>query len=94
MAEFIKVDGKNVGDIKVYTLSTCGWCKKTKTLFNKSGIAYSYVDVDTLSSKDVEVIKAEQKKFNPECSYPTIVVNNSDCIIGYNEDKLLNLIGE
>ena len=28
------VAGKNVGDIKVYALSTCPWCKKPKALLD------------------------------------------------------------
>ena len=45
--EVNKVDGKNVGDIFMYALSTCVWCRRTKALLNELGIAYQYVDVDT-----------------------------------------------
>jgi glutaredoxin-like protein NrdH len=34
------VAGKNAGDIKVYALSTCPWCKKTKQLLNDFGVEY------------------------------------------------------
>lgn len=94
MANFIKVDGKDVGDIKIYTLSTCGWCKKTKAYFNENGIKYAYIDMDKLEGKETDVVRAEQMKFNRSGSFPTIVVNDKDCIVGYDEDALRVLIGE
>ncbi|MCJ7714049.1 glutaredoxin family protein, partial [Candidatus Bathyarchaeota archaeon] len=43
-----QVEGENRGDVKLYALSTCGWCKKTKGLLNDLHAQYSYVDVDQL----------------------------------------------
>ena len=40
------VSGKNAGDVKLYALSTCPWCKKIKTLLNELGVEYYFVDVD------------------------------------------------
>jgi glutaredoxin len=92
MAEFTKVAGKNRGDIKIYTLSTCGWCKKTKVMLNNLGVEYSYIDVDLLSSDDRNKIRAEQAGYNTKGSFPTIVINNSTVIVGYDEDKLMEII--
>lgn len=94
MADFTKVNGKNIGDIKIYALSTCGWCKKTKALLKDNGVEYSYIDVDLLEAHEVDAVKSEQRKFNPACSFPTIVINNEKCIIGYDENKLNSLIGK
>jgi len=94
MAEFIKVSGRDIGDIKIYTLSTCGWCKKTKAFLNENGIKYAYIDVDKLEGNETDMIRREQMKFNKSGSFPTIVINDKDCIIGYDEDALRALIGE
>lgn len=94
MADFIKVDGRDVGDIKVYTLSTCGWCKKTKTFLNDRGIKYAYIDVDKLEGHETDAVRRQQLKFNRAGSFPTIVVNDRDCIVGYDEDALTALTGE
>jgi glutaredoxin-like protein NrdH len=94
MVSFTKVDGRDFGDIKIYALSTCGWCKKTKRFFNDRKIAYSYVDVDLLSPEDLAAAKSEQAKFNPSTSYPTIVIDGETTIIGFNEPRLMNLVGE
>jgi glutaredoxin-related protein len=35
-------------NIKLYALSTCIWCRKTKEFLDKSGVEYEYVYVDEL----------------------------------------------
>ncbi len=90
MANFTEVDGRNVGDIKVYALSTCGWCKKTKNFLNENHIKYAYIDVDRLDPKEVEPVRKQQLQHNPAGSFPTIVVDGA-CIVGYDEVQLTKL---
>ncbi len=94
MADFIQVDGRDIGNIKIYALSTCGWCKKTKEFFSKRGIRYEYIDVDRLEGHETDAVRQQQMKFNRAGSFPTVVINDSECIIGYDEDALNGLIGE
>jgi glutaredoxin-like protein NrdH len=86
------VDGVNKGDITLYALSTCGWCKKTKALLNDLNIDYHYVDVDLLADADSEEAIKEIRTWNPSCSFPTLVINNDRCIIGFSEDEIRGLI--
>lgn len=83
-----KVSGTNKGKIMVYTLSTCVWCKKLKQLLNSLNVAYEYIDVDLLERKEQEQIRKEQEKWNPQCSYPTLVFNDSRCIVGFKEEEI------
>jgi Glutaredoxin and related proteins len=85
---FIQVNGKDYGDVKIYALSTCGWCKKTKAYLNSHDVKYAYVDVDLLSGEQLERARAEQTRFNPAGSFPTIVIDGSDCIVGFDEERL------
>ena len=85
---FVHVPGKEQAKIILYTLSTCIWCKKTKQLLNKLGVAYSYIDVDLLDGEEKARVVKEQERWNPQCSYPTLVINNSRCIVGYKEDEI------
>lgn len=94
MAEFTRVGGKNFGDIKIFALSTCGWCRKTKAFMKEHNVAYSFIDVDLLSDDEVKPVRDEQLKFNPAGSFPTIVVDSEYSIIGYDLEKLNELIGE
>ena len=43
---FEHVKGKNKGDVKLYALSTCVWCGKTKDLLNELGIEFKFIYVD------------------------------------------------
>jgi glutaredoxin-like protein NrdH len=86
------VDGTVKGNIMLYALSTCGWCRKTKGLLNELGVAYSYTDVDTLTGDEKQAILDEVKKWNPSCSFPTLVINGSNCIVGFKEDEIKDVL--
>ena len=85
------IKGKNKGDIVLYALSTCGWCRKTKDLLKDLGAEYRFVDVDLLKGKERKEIMEEVKRWNPQSSFPTVVINNK-CIVGYDEQKIRGAI--
>jgi glutaredoxin-like protein NrdH len=87
------VPGKNVGDIKVYALSTCPWCHKAKNFLDKLGVEYSFVDVDLLAGADREQAIGTVKKWNPSASFPTIVINDNKCIVGFKEEEIKETLG-
>ena len=84
----VNVDGKNAGRVRLYALSTCVWCKKTKALLEDLGVAYEYEDVDLLSGPEEEAAINEMKKYDPDCSFPMLVINHSKYIIGFKEDEI------
>jgi glutaredoxin-like protein NrdH len=86
------VEGKDRGDIFLYTLSTCIWCKRMKGWLDKEGLAYSYVDVDLESPESKEGVMEEVRHWNPRCSFPTVVVNGKDCFVGFKPEKLEELL--
>jgi len=95
MAYEIKhIDGKNKGDIKLYALSTCIWCGKTKKLLSDLGIGYDYIDVDLLDFEDQRKVLEEMKKHNPQGGFPTMVIKGNECIIGFDEEKIKNMFEE
>jgi glutaredoxin-like protein NrdH len=81
-------EGNSSGRIKLFTLSTCIWCKKTKALLKEMDIAYDYVDVDMLDSTEKEKALEELKRFNPQCSFPSLVVDSAVCIVGFKETEI------
>ena len=82
------VPGKDVGHIMLYALSTCGWCAKTKKLLDDLGVEYNFEYVDHLQGEEREQAIQEVKHWNPSCSFPTMVINDETCIVGYREDKI------
>jgi len=88
MAEAIQVPGKDKGPIMIYALSTCVWCKKTKAYLAEKGIAYSYLDVDTLQGEERDAVVEELKKWNPLMSLPTVVIKNDWVVKGFNPEAM------
>ncbi len=73
--------------IRLYTLSTCSHCNRTKRFFRENGIDMEFIDVDLLTGEEREQIMNEVRKLNPDCSFPTICIDDV-IIVGFNEDKL------
>ena len=78
--------------VKAYTLSTCSHCKRAKELLNRLGVVYDYTDVDLLSGTDREKVIAKVKKFNPMCTFPTIIIGEK-VIVGANEFEIRDALG-
>jgi len=78
--------------VKIYTLSTCSHCKATKQFLNDCAVRYAFTDVDLLSGEERLAIINEVKKFNPACSFPTIIIGDK-VIIGHREDQIREALG-
>jgi glutaredoxin-like protein NrdH len=86
--EIKHIEGKDKGDLKLYALSTCIWCGKTKKLLADLNVAYDCVDVDLLDYEDQQEALKEMRKFNPGGGFPTLVIDGKDCIVGFDEEKI------
>lgn len=78
--------------VKVFSLSTCSHCKSAKKLLNECTIKYEFVDVDLLEGEERKAILEDVKKFNPKCSFPTIIIGDK-VIVGYKEDQIKEALG-
>ncbi len=87
------IPGKNRGHIMLYALSTCGWCKKTKRLLNELGVEYYYLDVDLLGKKEKDEAMKTVKRHNPQRSFPTTIIDDKKCIVGFDEDEIKAEVG-
>ena len=78
--------------VKIYSLSTCSHCKATKKYLGDCSIKYEFVDVDLLEGDERKAILEDVKKFNPRCSFPTIIIGEK-VIVGYKETKIKEALG-
>lgn len=92
--EFTQVQGKDRGDVILYALSTCGWCRKTKELLKKMGVAYRYIDVDLLPAGERDEVMKLISKMNPTGNFPTIIINDDTCIVGFQEKEIKEALGK
>ena len=84
----VKVPGTDKGDIMLFALSTCVWCGKTKKLLDDLGVAYTYEYVDMLAGAERDAAVKEITVWNPACSFPTLVIKNEKCIVGFKEEEI------
>ena len=84
--------GKKIHHIMLYTISSCQLCQKTKFLLDELGLEYHYEDADLLVDSAKHDVMSDVERWNPKRSFPTIVIDNSRCIIGYQENALRDLL--
>ncbi len=78
--------------VKIFSLSTCSHCKATKKFLGYCTIKYDFVDVDLLQGEERAAILEEVKKFNPNCSFPTVIIGDK-VIVGFKENEIREALG-
>jgi glutaredoxin-like protein NrdH len=78
--------------VKMYSLSTCGHCKATKKFLNDCSVQYEFTDVDLLSGDERAAVLEDVKKWNPRCSFPTIIIGDR-VIVGFKENEIKEALG-
>ncbi|MGD8258930.1 MAG: glutaredoxin family protein [Desulfobacterales bacterium] len=79
-------------DVKIFSLSTCSHCRATKKFLGDCTIKYEFIDVDLLKGDERKAIIADVKKFNPRCSFPTIIIGDK-VIVGFKEKEIKEALG-
>ncbi|WFN35097.1 glutaredoxin family protein [Methanogenium sp. S4BF] len=92
--EFTHVDGDGSIPVTLFSLSTCGHCRRTKSFLEEKGIAYDFVDVDLLSGETFTAVYDRVKTYNPRGSFPTIVIGEKETVIvGDRLDEIAAALG-
>jgi glutaredoxin-like protein NrdH len=78
--------------VKMYTLSTCVHCKAAKKFLEDCGVKYDFQDVDLCSGEEQSALLEELRKFNPGCTFPTIIIGNK-IIVGFREQVVREALG-
>ena len=73
--------------VKVYSLSTCPWCKKVKKFLDDKNVEYEVVDVDLAQGDEQKQALEEVEKLTGKRAFPVTVIND-EVISGYKEDKI------
>jgi len=90
-----KVNGKrNAGNVVLFALSTCVWCKKTRNLLDSLDIDYTYIYVDLLDREDQAQVEKDIYAVSSQVTFPTIVINGKTVITGFDEQKIIKELGE
>ncbi|MEE8400117.1 MAG: glutaredoxin family protein [Desulfobacterales bacterium] len=79
----VSENGENL-PVTIYSLTTCSHCKATKKFLSDCTVKYEFIDVDLLKGEERKAILEDVKKFNPKCSFPTIIIGDK-VVIGFVE---------
>jgi glutaredoxin len=82
------VIGKDSGSVRLFALSTCQWCHKTRELLEELGVAFDYDYVDLLDGKERNDALDILEKWSPNGAFPTIVIDNRRAIQGFSEKEI------
>lgn len=78
--------------VKLYALSTCSHCMRTKKFLQDCGTEVQIIDVDLLAGEERATVIDEVRRLNPDVSFPTIVIGDK-IVVGFNESKLKEALG-
>ena len=84
---------RNEHHIVFYGLSTCIWCKKTRQFLEDQGVEFEYVYVDKLRGQEREEAVEQIRHWNSAVSFPTVVVDNKQCVVGYKPEVIQKTLG-
>jgi glutaredoxin-like protein NrdH len=77
--------------VKLYALSTCPYCMKTKQFLNQQNIAYDLVDVDLAEKEVASRALQEVQRLTGQQSFPVICINDK-VILGFKPDEILEML--
>lgn len=78
--------------VKIYALTTCSHCKAAKKFLNDHNIEFETTDVDILKDEARTAALDEVIQYNPERSFPTIIIGEK-IIIGFRENDIREALG-
>ncbi len=89
--------GKVAGDhqthqVAFYGLSTCIWCKRTRQFLEDQDVPFDFVYVDLLQGTEREEAVAQVRRWNPAASFPTVVVDEEECVVGFKPEELKRVL--
>jgi glutaredoxin len=61
-------------------------------MLDECAVPYEFTDVDLLSDNQLTAILEDVKKFNPLCTFPTIIIGDK-VIIGFQELAIKGALG-
>lgn len=87
--EYVHEDGKlALGDITIYALSTCGFCRSALAFMRENKIKFKYIYVDLQDNDTKSRIKQELRDhFEERIGFPFCVIDEKECMVGFTESK-------
>ncbi len=80
-------------ELTVFSLSTCGFCKRALAFLSDNGFAYRFVQLDKIPPEAKRRVKDElHTRFNTSPVFPVLVVDGKRAVTGFTEDQWRKLL--
>lgn len=79
--------------VRLYGLSTCGWCQEAREFLTERGVDFDYAYVDLLEGEDLAATVEDVKRWNPGLVFPLVVVDDSEAVVGFRPKRLEEVLG-
>jgi ferredoxin-thioredoxin reductase catalytic subunit/glutaredoxin len=90
---FSTVEGRDLGDVRLFTTSTCAWCEKVKQLLSENNVKYHYIDLDLLDEQEREERVEFLDSIYPKWGFPCLLYKKKYLILGYREADIRKTLG-
>lgn len=77
--------------IKVFALSTCPYCRMTKSYLEENDVEFDLVEVDLLEGDERASAIAEVKEISGGTSFPVLVIGD-ETVVGFNKKLIKELL--
>jgi glutaredoxin len=79
--------------VRLYTLSTCPWCRKAKQYFTKNKIPFENIDYDLATEEEQEAIMDQMDEYGGTGEFPFAIIGK-DSVCGFDPDEYARLLGK
>ena len=84
---------RNTHELKFYGISTCVWCRRTRKFLEDQDVSFDFTYLDLVEGEELHAAREAVRKWNPKMSFPTVVIDNDACVVGYHPDELREALG-
>jgi len=80
------------GDVTLYALSTCPYCRMTRKYLDEHEVAYEHHEVDLMDGEERQAAIDKVKALSGGTSFPVLVVGE-EVVVGFNKSRMADLLG-
>ena len=80
--------------ITIFSLSTCGFCKRCMTWLGNKGFAYRFIHVDHIPvDVKTEAKKILKERFKEDVAFPFAIIDDDQHLVGFIEPDWVKTLG-
>jgi glutaredoxin len=87
-------ENKKIESVFLFSLSTCGMCRRVKQLLSDLAVDFDFLDVDLLDEENKDAAKRKMRNWDRRVAFPMLIINNTTCIVGDEPELIREALGK